>query len=71
MEIVYIFTNKNIPDIIKNGSTDNISRRVRELDSASTPLPFEYFSALEVKMLISLRNFFTKHLILRERKKEE
>lgn len=37
-----------MPDIIKIGFTDNLSRRLRELDNTSSPLPFECFYALEV-----------------------
>lgn len=37
-----------MPDIIKIGITDNLSRRLRELDNTSSPLPFECFYALEV-----------------------
>ena len=38
-----------MPDTIKIGFTDNLSRRLRELDNTSTPLPFECFYALEVE----------------------
>ena len=48
MPIVYILTNESMPDIIKIGITDNLSRRIKELDNTSTPLPFECFYALEV-----------------------
>jgi hypothetical protein len=48
MPIVYILTNESMPDIIKIGITDNLSRRLRELDNTSSPLPFECFYALEV-----------------------
>ena len=37
-----------MPDIIKIGITENLSRRLRELDNTSSPLPFECFYALEV-----------------------
>ena len=36
-------------DIIKIGITDNLSRRLRELDNTSTPLPFECYYAVEVQ----------------------
>ena len=49
MPIVYILTNESMPDTIKIGFTDNLSRRLRELDNTSTPLPFECFYALEVE----------------------
>ena len=39
-KIVYILTNQSMPDTIKVGITDNLDRRVRELDNTSTPLPF-------------------------------
>ena len=48
MPIVYILTNESMPDIIKIGITDDLKRRLRDLDNTSTPLPFECFYALEV-----------------------
>ena len=49
MTIVYILTNESMPDTIKVGITDNLDRRVRELDNTSTPLPFECYYAVEVE----------------------
>ncbi len=49
MPTVYILTNESMPDIIKIGITDNLFRRLKELDNTSTPLPFECFYALEVE----------------------
>ena len=49
MPTVYILTNESMPDIIKIGITDNLLRRLKELDNTSTPLPFECFYALEVE----------------------
>ena len=48
-KIVYILTNQSMPDTIKIGITDNIERRIKELDNTSTPLPFECYYAVEVK----------------------
>ena len=38
-----------MPEIIKIGITDNLDRRLKELDNTSTPLPFECYYALEVE----------------------
>ena len=48
-KIVYILTNQSMPETIKVGITDNLDRRVRELDNTSTPLPFECYYAVEVE----------------------
>ena len=48
MPIVYILTNESMPEIIKVGITENLERRVKELDNTSTPLPFECYYAVEV-----------------------
>ena len=49
MPIVYILTNESMPETIKIGITDNLERRLKELDNTSTPLPFECFYAVEVE----------------------
>ena len=41
MAIVYILTNESMPDIIKVGITENLDRRVRELDNTSTIAVFK------------------------------
>ena len=56
MAIVYILTNESMSDIIKIGITDNLSRRLRELDNTSTPLPFECFYAVEVDDAKAIEN---------------
>ena len=56
MAIVYILTNESMPEIIKIGFTDNLSRRLRELDNTSTPLPFECFYAVEVDDAKAIEN---------------
>lgn len=38
-----------MPETIKIGITDNLERRIKELDNTSTPLPFECYYAVEVK----------------------
>jgi hypothetical protein len=37
-----------MPDTIKIGITDNLERRIKDLDNTSAPLPFECFYAVEV-----------------------
>ena len=37
-----------MPDLIKIGITDNLVRRMRELDKTGTPLPFECYYAVEI-----------------------
>ena len=49
MAIVYILTNESMPDTIKVGITGNLDRRIRELDTTGTPLPFECYYAVEVE----------------------
>ena len=49
MPVIYILTNQSMPDTIKIGITDNLERRIRELDNTSTPLPFECYYAVEVE----------------------
>ena len=56
MAVVYILTNESMSDIIKIGITDNLSRRLRELDNTSTPLPFECFYAVEVDDAKAIEN---------------
>jgi hypothetical protein len=48
MAIVYILTNESMQGIIKIGITDNLQRRIKDLDNTSTPLPFECYYAVEV-----------------------
>jgi len=46
--IIYILTNQSMPDVVKIGITDNLARRMRELDRTGTPLPFECYHAVEI-----------------------
>jgi hypothetical protein len=48
MPVVYILINQSMPDTIKIGITDNLERRVKELDNTSVALPFECYYAVEV-----------------------
>ena len=43
-------------DIVKIGITDNLSRRLRDLDNTSTPLPFKCFYAVEVDNARTIEN---------------
>ena len=43
------FNHQSMPDTIKIGITDNLERRMKELDNTSTPLPFECYYAVEVQ----------------------
>jgi len=38
----------SMPDLIKVGITDDLERRMKELDKTGTPLPFECFYAVEI-----------------------
>lgn len=48
MSIVYILTNECMPDVIKIGMTDDLERRLKDLDTTGVPLPFECYYAVEV-----------------------
>ena len=48
MKIVYILINQSMPDLIKVGITEDLERRMKELDKTGTPLPFECFYAVEI-----------------------
>ena len=48
MKIVYILINESMPDLINVGITDDLERRMKELDKTGTPLPFECFYAVEI-----------------------
>ena len=47
--IIYIFTNDAMPNVIKIGITTDLERRLRELDTTGTPLPFGCHYAIEVE----------------------
>lgn len=46
--IVYVLINEAMPGYVKVGKTDNIDRRLRDLDWTNLPLPFECFYAARV-----------------------
>ncbi len=48
-EIVYILINEAMPDYIKIGRTNDIDRRIKDLDWTNIPLPFQCFYAARVK----------------------
>lgn len=48
-QIVYILTNEAMPDFIKIGKTNNIMRRIQDLDWTNMPLPFQCYYAAKVK----------------------
>lgn len=47
-EIVYILTNEAMPDYIKIGKTNDIMRRIQDLDWTNIPLPFKCYYAAKV-----------------------
>jgi len=48
--IIYIFTNKAMPDFVKIGRTSTgVDQRMKELDKTGIPLPFECYYAAEVE----------------------
>lgn len=47
-EYVYILTNPCMPDWVKVGKTNNIERRIEDLNCTAVPLPFECFAYLKV-----------------------
>ncbi len=48
-EIIYILMNEAMPGYVKIGRTNDLERRIREMDNTSVPLPFECFYACTVK----------------------
>lgn len=47
--IVYIFTNPEMPDLVKIGTTKNLKGRLRKFYDTNVPVPFECYFACEVK----------------------
>ena len=48
-EIIYILINEAMPGYVKIGRTNDLERRIREMDNTSVPLPFECFYACTVR----------------------
>ena len=46
--IIYVFVNEAMPGYVKVGKTEDIERRISELDWTNLPLPFECFYAARV-----------------------
>ena len=71
--IVYIFINQSMPDMVKIGITDNVESRVKELSgSTGVPLPFECYYAVKVsedakKLEKKIHEGFDKQRVRRER----
>lgn len=71
--IIYIFINQSMPDMVKIGITDNVERRVKELSgSTGVPLPFECYYAVKVsedakKLEKKIHEGFDKQRVRRER----
>ena len=71
--IVYIFINQSMPDMVKIGITDNVERRVKELSgSTGVPLPFECYYSVKVsedakKLEKKIHEGFDKQRVRRER----
>tara|TARA_A100001015_G_scaffold201771_1_gene225295 strand:- start:1234 stop:1854 length:621 start_codon:yes stop_codon:yes gene_type:complete len=71
--IVYIFINQAMPEMVKIGITDNVERRVKELSGTTgIPLPFECFYAVKVsedakKLEKKIHEGFDKQRVRRER----
>lgn len=47
--IVYVLINEAMPGYVKIGKTEDLERRVRDLDWTNLPLPFECFYAARVR----------------------
>jgi len=57
-EIIYILINEAMPDYIKIGRTNDILRRINDLDWTNMPLPFQCYYAAKVRNV----NFVEKQI---------
>ena len=61
-----------MPDIVKIGITGNLSKRLKDLDNTSTPLPFECFYAVEVEESLAIeKQLHKKFNVMRVRHNRE
>jgi len=70
--IVYILVNEAMPGYAKVGMTgDNVEKRMKELDTTGTPVPFECFFAMKVDDVAQIEKFlhdaFADHRVRKNR----
>ena len=65
-KIVYILTNQSMPDTIKIGITDNLERRIRELDNTSTTYHLNVIMQLKFRTQMQLKRKYMKDWTIKE-----